>query len=121
MRERLRQPAVYARWSQRCEIIERRFGQIKEHDGFRRWTVWGLESVRTQWSLLCATLNLRVLYRHWRTGRTDGRGSALAALAVSASQLVVAVAGWREMLSPVIKLVRGLFSFRRLRSAVLFV
>ena len=121
MRERLSQPAVYARWSQRCEIIERRFGQIKEHDGFRRWTVWGLESVRTQWSLLCATLNLRVLYRRWRSGRADDRGSALGARAMSAGQLVVAVAGWRGMLSPVIKLVRGLFNFRRPRSAVLFV
>jgi transposase len=113
MRERLRQPALYARWRQRCEIIERRFGQIKEHDSFRRWTVWGLESVRTQWSLLCAILNLRVLYRRWRTGRSDGRGSALAARAVSAGQLVVAVAGWRQILLPVINPVRRLFNFRR--------
>ena len=94
MRERLREPAVYIRWSQRCQIIERCFGQIKQHDGFRRWTVWGLESVRTQWSLLCATLNLRVLYRRWRSGRTDLRGTTPAARAVSVGQFVLAVIGW---------------------------
>jgi len=33
-----------------------------------RWTVRGLEGVKTQWSLLCATLNLRVLYGRWRAG-----------------------------------------------------
>jgi transposase len=66
MRERLKDPAVFATWKERGTMIEPRFAQLKEHDGFRRWTVWGLESVQTQWSLLCATLNLRVLYRRWR-------------------------------------------------------
>jgi transposase len=89
--------AMRARWQaasgqklyrQRSGIIERRFGQIKEHDGFRRWTVWGLEAVRTQWSLLCTTLNLRVLYQRWQD-RTTGRSAAavkaaLAGLALAA-------------------------------------
>jgi transposase len=66
MRARLREPATERQWRKRREIIEPRFGQIKQHEGFRRWTVWGLEGVRTQWSLLCATLNLRVIYRAWR-------------------------------------------------------
>ena len=78
MRARLQIPAVRAHWSQRGEIIERRFGQIKQHDGFRRWTVWGLEAVQTQWALLCATLNLRVLYQRWRTPPTGDLGSAVA-------------------------------------------
>lgn len=69
MRDRLQDPAQRAQWDQRAGIIEPRFGQIKQHDGFRRWTVWGLEAVRTQWALLCATLNLRVLYRRWRAQR----------------------------------------------------
>ena len=71
MRARLQEPAAQAQWQCRSAIIEPRFAQIKLHDGFRRWTVWGLESVRTQWSLLGATLNLRVLYQRWRsrTGR----------------------------------------------------
>ncbi len=67
MRDRLQQPAASALWRQRGQIIERRFGQLKQHDGFRRWTVRGLLGVQTQWALLCATLNLRVLYQRWRT------------------------------------------------------
>jgi hypothetical protein len=69
MRQRLKDPRIREQLRQRSTIIEPRFGQIKEHDGFRRWTVWGLEGVKTQWTLLCATLNLRVLYRRWRAGR----------------------------------------------------
>jgi transposase len=78
MRERLQDPAVHARWSQRGEIIERRFGQIKQHDGFRRWTVWGLAAVQTQWALLCTTLNLRILYQRWLAGQAGDRGGAAA-------------------------------------------
>jgi len=66
MRKRLQEPVEQAQWQCRSQIIEPRFAQIKQHEGFRRWTVWGLEGVRTQWSLLCATLNLRVLYKRWR-------------------------------------------------------
>ncbi|MGA2556248.1 MAG: transposase, partial [Verrucomicrobiota bacterium] len=66
MRAHWLEPCGQALYQQRSQIIERRFAQIKQHDGFRRWTVWGLEAVRTQWSLLCATLNLRILYRRWR-------------------------------------------------------
>jgi transposase len=66
MRAALQEPLPRAQWRARSTIIEPRFGQIKQHDGFRRWTVWGLEGVKTQWSLLCATLNLRVLYARWR-------------------------------------------------------
>jgi transposase len=66
MKEKLEEPGVRAQWEQRSRIIEPRFAQLKQHDGFRRWTVWGLEGVRAQWSLLCATLNLRILYKHWR-------------------------------------------------------
>jgi transposase len=68
MRHQLNQPAVRRQWQQRGAIIEPRFAQIKVHDGFRRWTLEGLENVKTQWSLLCATLNLRVLYRRWQAG-----------------------------------------------------
>jgi len=72
MRQRLEDPTIRAQWRKRGTIIEPRFGQIKQHDGFRRWTVRGLEGVKTQWSLLCATLNLRVLYGRWRaTDRPD--------------------------------------------------
>lgn len=86
MRQRLKQAAARRQLEQRREIIERRFGQIKQHDGFRRWTVWGLENVRTQWALLCTALNLRVLYERWRAGRggagpsKGGAGGAAAVL-----------------------------------------
>lgn len=69
MRQQLADPAIRAQWRARSTLIEPRFGQLKQHDGFRRWTVWGLAGVKTQWSLLCATLNLRVLYGRWRVGR----------------------------------------------------
>jgi len=95
MRERLRQPQGAATYARRQTIIEPRFGQLKHHDGFRRWTVWGLANVRTQWSVLCATLNLRILYRRWRAGRGGGRGSAAAALRVLAVAAVLA--GGREL------------------------
>jgi transposase len=71
MRQQLEQPVQREQWEQRSRIIEPRFAQLKQHDGFRRWTAWGLEAARTQWSLLCATLNLRVLYKKWRSKRAD--------------------------------------------------
>jgi hypothetical protein len=80
MRQRLEQPVPRAQWEQRSRIIEPCFARIKQHDGFRRWTVWGLEGVRTQWSLLCATLNLRVLYKKWQSKQT-GRPNQVAAMA----------------------------------------
>lgn len=86
MRARLRQPEALAQWQQRSQIIERRFAQLKQHDGFRRWTVWGLEAVRTQWALLCASLNLRVLYRRWSEKKApQGRKGGAKAFGRSAS------------------------------------
>ena len=78
MRRRLQDPGARALWEQRSTIIEPRFGQIKQHDGFRRWTVWGLEGVKTQWTMVCATLNLRILYRHWLVRRAPQKESPLA-------------------------------------------
>ena len=79
-------------------MIEPCFAQIKQHEGFGRWTVWGLESVRTQWSVLCATLNLRILYRRWRAGREGGSGSAAAALgALAAGPVEAVLAGGKQL------------------------
>jgi hypothetical protein len=72
MRARLQEPWARSLYQQRSQIVERRLGPLKQHDSFRRWTVGGLEAVRTQGSLLCTTLNLRVLYQRWRPGRPDG-------------------------------------------------
>lgn len=57
--------------AKRSYPIEPVFAFIKHHLGFRRFTVKGLENVRAQWALLCATYNLHKLYRHWQAGRLD--------------------------------------------------
>lgn len=88
LRERLRQPQAREQWQQRGQIIEPRFGQIKQHDGFRRWTVWGLEGVRTQWSLLCTTLNLRVLYKRWKSSTVPPLKTAKMAVSLGPSRLL---------------------------------
>ncbi len=49
-------------------IVEPIFGQIKENMAFRRWTVRGIENVRTQWSLICIAFNLKKLYKYWLEG-----------------------------------------------------
>jgi transposase len=75
MRERLRDPAVLARYHRRSALIEPFFALVKQHDGFRRFTVWGLAAVRTQWSLLCATANLRILYQRWKNRQSPPRAA----------------------------------------------
>jgi hypothetical protein len=79
MRARLQEPLARMLYQKRREIMERRFAQLKQHDGFRRWTVWGLEAVEAQWSFLCATLNLRILYKKWQTrGQRPKTGAQIA-------------------------------------------
>lgn len=63
MREALEDPARRKIWRQRSWIIEPCFAHIKEHDGVRRWSYRDHESVRSQWSMLCAASNLRIIYR----------------------------------------------------------
>jgi transposase len=59
-------PATAELYRLRAPTVEPVFAQIKQQMGFRRWTVRGLANVRTQWALLCAAWNLRVIYRHWK-------------------------------------------------------
>jgi len=54
---------------QRKVIVEPIFGVIKHDWGFRRWTVRGLENVRTQWALLCAAFNLKRMHKAWAAGQ----------------------------------------------------
>jgi hypothetical protein len=53
---------------QRSQLIEWVFGVIKDQFGFRRWTFRGLEKVRSQWAMLCLTMNLRALWAVWKSG-----------------------------------------------------
>ena len=68
-REKRRDPAKRALLRQRKAIVEPVFATIKQAMGFRRWTVRGLENVRTQWALLCAAFNLKKMYKHWAVGQ----------------------------------------------------
>ena len=65
-RSKRRDPAKQALLRQRKVIVEPVFGILKQVEGFRRWTVRGLENVRTQWALLCTAYNLKKL---WKAGR----------------------------------------------------
>ena len=117
MRAQLQTPLGQALYQQRSPIIERRFGQIKQHDGFRRWTVWGLEAVRTQWSLLCTTLNLRVLYQRWRQNRPDGSKATAARTGRAAktgnwlTALLERIARTRQALTGAMKRPAGCLSY----------
>ncbi len=53
----------------RKAIIEPVFAWTKRHMGFDRCTVYGLGAVKAQWCLVCSTINLKKLYKHWRSGR----------------------------------------------------
>jgi hypothetical protein len=99
MRQRLEQPHGAQLYAQRMAIIEPRFAQLKEHDGFRRWTLWGLESVQAQWAMLCTTLNLRVLYQRWRLNHPPAVPTAAA---LSARRIVGLV--W----TPISRFLQGL-------------
>jgi transposase len=52
----------------RKAIIEPVFAWIKNALGFRRWTVMGIDNVRAQWDLICLSINLKKLYKHWARG-----------------------------------------------------
>jgi transposase len=66
---RWHQPQTAELYGLRAATVERVFAQVKQQMSFRRWTVRGMEKVRTQWSLLATTWNLQAMLRHWRGGR----------------------------------------------------
>lgn len=67
-REKQRDPAMRALLKKRGAIVEPVFGWMKEAMGFRRWTFFGLEKVKTQWLVLCTALNLLRLSSAWKDG-----------------------------------------------------
>lgn len=52
----------------RGAIVEPAFGQIKHNQQFRKWTVRGLQNVKTQWALICTAYNLRKIFKLWLAG-----------------------------------------------------
>lgn len=61
--------AIYAR---RKTIVEPVFGQIKQARGFRQFLLRGLEKVKAEWSLICATHNLLKLWRRQTASYATG-------------------------------------------------
>ena len=54
--------AIYKR--RKC-TVEPCFGHIKHNMGVRRFMRRGIEKVKTEWSMVCAAVNLGILLRHW--------------------------------------------------------
>ena len=71
MARKLRTLKGRATYARRKQIVEPVFGQIKEARGIRRFLLRGLEQVRSEWKLICATHNLLKL---WRGGAVPARG-----------------------------------------------
>jgi hypothetical protein len=94
LHERWQRDTTAELYSLRAPTVEPVFAQIKQQMGFRRWTVRGRTNVQAQWAMLGITWNLRVIFRHWRTGRTTPdknnvppNGGPLLRLATAASRL----------------------------------
>ncbi len=67
--ERQSPPVMKTLLSLRKDIVEHIFAIIKTLDGFRRFTVRGIENVNTQWALACSAVNVRKLHAFWLQGR----------------------------------------------------
>ncbi len=63
MAHKLRTEAGRSIYKMRKAIVEPVFGQIKERRGFRRFSLRGLDNVRSEWKLVCLTSNLLKLFR----------------------------------------------------------
>jgi transposase len=62
MRERLAEEEEQKRYRKRNGMVEPVFGLIKEILGYRRFLLRGLKKVQGEWSLICASFNLRKLF-----------------------------------------------------------
>lgn len=68
-REKHKDETLRAALKKRSKTIEPVFAWCKQGMNFRRWTVRGLEKVKTQWLLLCTAINLRRLHKQWAAGK----------------------------------------------------
>ena len=65
LRLRLQSPVAKAFYALRAITVEPAFGIIKSVLGFRRFSLRGLDKVRTEWTLLSLAFNCRRLAAHW--------------------------------------------------------
>lgn len=63
MQRKLRTATGHAIYATRKTIVEPVFGYIKQGRGFRQFLLRGVEKVRAEWALVCATHNVLKLYR----------------------------------------------------------
>ena len=63
MRRKLQTKAGATIYAARKSIVEPVFGQIKHARGFRQFLLRGIEKVRAEWALVCATHNILKMYR----------------------------------------------------------
>jgi hypothetical protein len=63
MRRKLQTKAGARVYAARKSIVEPVYGQIKLARGFRQFLMRGIEKVRAEWALVCATHNILKLYR----------------------------------------------------------
>ena len=66
MKRKLRTKRGRTIYAKRKEIVEPVFGQIKQGRGFRQFLLRGVEKVKGEWLLVCATHNILKL---WKSGR----------------------------------------------------
>jgi transposase len=81
-------PDARAKLARRRVIVEPTFAIAKQALGFRRWSYRHLEANRTQWSLICTTINLLKLYAAWLKGQVVLAKSAPAGLSPCALQAI---------------------------------
>jgi hypothetical protein len=65
MTRKLQTKAGAAIYAARKGMVEPVIGQIKQARGFRQFLLRGVEQVRAEWALICATHNILKLYRLW--------------------------------------------------------
>jgi transposase len=63
MEQRLRLPLLGQLYRRRQSSAEGAFARIKNHLGFRRFTMWGKSAATTEWVLVCLAHNCRLLAR----------------------------------------------------------
>jgi transposase len=64
MKAKLRTARGRAVYGLRKGVVEPVFGQIKAARGFRRFSLRGLEKIRSEWRLVCLTHNLLKIWRY---------------------------------------------------------